>query len=44
MDRFAQFLGQHNLVAHNASFDKRFLDAEFAHSKQTYAGQFASSM
>jgi DNA polymerase-3 subunit epsilon len=44
MDRFAQFLGQHNLVAHNASFDKRFLDAEFAHSKQTYAGQFACSM
>lgn len=29
MQRFAHFIGEHNLVAHNASFDKRFLDAEF---------------
>ena len=44
MARFADFIEGHNLVAHNASFDKRFLDAEFARISKGYAGQFACSM
>lgn len=28
MEQFAEFIGNHPLVAHNASFDRRFLDAE----------------
>src|SRR5512144_499732 len=28
MPRFASFMDRHHLVAHNASFDRRFLDAE----------------
>lgn len=31
MAGFADFAGQHPLVAHNAPFDARFLDAELAH-------------
>lgn len=30
MAAFADFIGQHPLVAHNATFDARFLDAELA--------------
>ncbi len=30
MSRFAEFMGQYPLAAHNASFDGRFLDAELA--------------
>ena len=30
MARFADYVGDFNMVAHNASFDKRFLDAELA--------------
>ena len=44
MNRFADFIGNENLVAHNASFDKRFLDAEFAFINRDYKGQFACSM
>ena len=44
MARFAQFIGDDNLVAHNASFDKRFLDAEFARLKLNYTGKFACSL
>lgn len=29
MKQFAEFIGDHPLVAHNASFDTRFLDSEF---------------
>ena len=29
MEKFAEFIGDHPLVAHNASFDRRFLDSEF---------------
>lgn len=44
MDSFADFLGDDNLVAHNASFDKRFLDAELNRVSRNYSGQFACSM
>lgn len=44
MHRFADFINGYNLVAHNASFDKRFLDAELARISRTYTGQFACSL
>ncbi len=44
MTRFADFIGDFNLVAHNASFDKRFLDAELARIGRGYPGQFVCSM
>jgi DNA polymerase-3 subunit epsilon len=44
MRDFADFIGGDNLVAHNASFDKRFLDAELERLSMTYAGEFACSM
>lgn len=44
MAQFADFIGDDNLVAHNASFDKRFLDAELGHISRHYGGQFACSM
>lgn len=44
MERFYQFVGQHNMVAHNASFDQRFLEAEFAQIGRRLKGDFACSM
>jgi DNA polymerase-3 subunit epsilon len=44
IDEFGEFLGDHNLVAHNASFDRRFLDSEFARVNRNYQGDFACSM
>lgn len=44
MRRFAHFIGGHNLVAHNASFDKKFLDEEFRRIGHSYSGTFACSM
>ncbi len=44
MHQFADFIKGYNLVAHNASFDKRFLDAELARISRTYTGQFACSL
>ncbi|MEH6346495.1 MAG: 3'-5' exonuclease [Bermanella sp.] len=44
MTDFHGFLGDDNLVAHNASFDKRFLDAEFRRVQRSYTGRFACSM
>ena len=44
MHDFADFIKGYNLVAHNASFDKRFLDAELGKISRNYSGQFACSM
>lgn len=44
MHAFARFLGEHAVVAHNASFDKRFLAAEFARIGKPVPNQFACSM
>ncbi|MCE9687183.1 3'-5' exonuclease [Shewanella sp. AS16] len=44
MAEFADFIGDHNLVAHNASFDRRFLDAELARLRRNYPGEFCCSM
>jgi len=44
MHRFSDFIDGYNLVAHNASFDKRFLDAELNKISRNYSGQFACSM
>lgn len=44
MSEFADFIGDSPLVAHNASFDKRFLEAELDRINTGYGGQFACSM
>jgi DNA polymerase-3 subunit epsilon len=44
MHEFADFMGDSNLVAHNASFDKRFLDAELRRISRAYDGHFACSL
>lgn len=44
MLEFADFIGDSNLVAHNASFDKRFLDAELGRVSSGYSGSFACSL
>lgn len=44
MTQFADFIANSNLVAHNATFDKRFLDAELHRIKRPYSGSFACSL
>ena len=44
MERFAAFIGRHHLVAHNASFDRRFLDSELKRISLTREQEFACSM
>ena len=44
MEQFVEFIGGDNIVAHNASFDQRFLDAELQRINAGYQGLFACSM
>ena len=44
MREFSYFIDDFNLVAHNASFDSRFLDSELNRIKCNNHGEFACSM
>jgi DNA polymerase-3 subunit epsilon len=44
MADFFEFIHGHNLVAHNASFDERFLRAEFKRIKKTFEGGITCSL
>ena len=44
MARFLAFIGEDNLVAHNASFDQRFLDAEVHRLSLQYSGHVLCSL
>jgi DNA polymerase-3 subunit epsilon len=44
MREVADFVGDHPLVAHNASFDKRFWDAELQRIRRQRRQEFACSM
>lgn len=44
MGQFAKFMAGHHLVAHNASFDRRFLDAELRRINKQRRQEFACSM
>ncbi|MGR5062856.1 3'-5' exonuclease [Photobacterium sp. DNB22_13_2] len=44
MDEFADFIQGYNLIAHNASFDQRFLNAELEMLNRQYSGNFVCSM
>lgn len=44
MDEFADFIQGSNLLAHNASFDQRFLDGELQLINRNYDGKFACSL
>lgn len=44
MHMFTSFMAQHHLVAHNASFDSRFLDAELQRIRQQRLQEFACSL
>lgn len=44
MPRLREFIAQHHLVAHNAAFDTRFLDAEFQRINLLRINQFGCSL
>lgn len=44
MREFTRFMANHHLVAHNASFDRRFLDAELERIHTPRKQEFACSM
>jgi len=44
MREFSEYIDGFNLVAHNASFDSKFLQAEFRRIKKKQQGEFACSM
>jgi DNA polymerase-3 subunit epsilon len=44
MHRFADFIANSNMVAHNASFDTRFLDSELQKIGRRYNGEITCSL
>lgn len=44
MEAFLEFIGEANLVAHNASFDQRFLESELRHIGRPWTGSMACSL
>jgi DNA polymerase-3 subunit epsilon len=44
MAEFSGFISGHNIVAHNASFDRRFLDAELKRINRAYDGACCCSL
>lgn len=44
MSAFNDFIGADNLIAHNASFDRRFLEAELQRLGQHFVGEFSCSL
>lgn len=44
MKKLKTFIAKRHLVAHNASFDSKFLDAEFSRINHNRANEFACSM
>jgi DNA polymerase-3 subunit epsilon len=44
MQRFHSFIARHHLVAHNASFDRRFLDVEMRRINRQRNQEFACTM
>jgi len=44
MHKLKKFIAHHHLVAHNASFDSRFLDAEFNRINHQRSNQFGCSL
>lgn len=44
MKKFATFIADHHLAAHNASFDQKFLDAELCHLKLKRQQDFVCTM
>ena len=44
MAEFAEFIAGHNIVAHNAAFDRRFLDFELKRANRSYDGESCCSL
>lgn len=44
MNAFCDFIGDDNLLAHNASFDQKFLENELKLIDRTYGGEFTCSL
>src|SRR5689334_15012527 len=44
LKKLKNFIAKHHLVAHNASFDSKFLDAEFSRINHKRVTEFACSM
>jgi len=44
MNEFCDFIGDDNLLAHNASFDQKFLEHELGFINRHYSGEFTCSL